>query len=340
MSSEKNFDHSIAIVGQTNTGKSTLINKLCKSEISIASSKPFLTLDPVEGQFMSGEKTFRIFDTAGMILNSNKKTKIDKVANFETDRKIRLSEIILILMDINNYWEKSNKRIIKKVLDESRCTILVINKIDTKDKFSESYIKEQIFKDLPSVKDFSIFFVSAKKGQGIDKLKKYLSESLLKWSKRIETSKLNKWLKDTLNINPPPLFNGKHIKLKYISQISSKPPKFKIFSNIPRGIKENYKKYLINNLQYLSKSKITEVTSPTFNIMNEYNIGDLLIKHYDLFRLKSSDELEDLNLFDENDKAVLLIEWPQIIKKKLNLVTKLYFEYENEYQNRTVKISN
>ena len=269
MSSEKNFDHSIAIVGQTNTGKSTLINKLCKSEISIASSKPFLTLDPVEGQFMSGEKTFRIFDTSGMILNSNKKTKIDKVANFETDRKIRLSEIILILMDINNYWEKSNKRIIKKVLDESRCTILVINKIDTKDKFSESYIKEQIFKDLPSVKDFSIFFVSAKKGQGIDKLKKYLSESLLKWSKRIETSKLNKWLKDTLNINPPPLFNGKHIKLKYISQISSKPPKFKIFSNIPRGIKENYKKYLINNLKknfnfdgYSVKLEITKSRNP------------------------------------------------------------------------------
>ena len=114
---------------------------------------------------------------------------------------------------------------------------------------------------------------------------------------------------------------------------------FLLFGEMGVG-KTTFVKYLINNLQYLSKSKLTEVTSPTFNIMNEYNIGGLLIKHYDLYRLKSSNELEDLNLFDENDKAVLLIEWPQIIKKKLNLVTKLYFEYENDYQNRTVKISN
>ena len=114
---------------------------------------------------------------------------------------------------------------------------------------------------------------------------------------------------------------------------------FLLFGEMGVG-KTTFVKYLINNLQYLSKSKLTEVTSPTFNIMNEYNIGGLLIKHYDLYRLKSSNELEDLNLFDENDKAVLLIEWPQIIKKKLNLVTKLYFEYENEYQNRYIKISN
>ena len=94
------------------------------------------------------------------------------------------------------------------------------------------------------------------------------------------------------------------------------------------------------NLQYLSKSKLTEVTSPTFNIMNEYNIGGLLIKHYDLYRLKSLNELQGLNLFDENDNAILFIEWPQIIKEKPNLVTKLYFEYDNEYQNRSIKISN
>ena len=74
--------------------------------------------------------------------------------------------------------------------------------------------------------------------------------------------------------------------------------------------------------------------------MNEYNIGSLLIKHYDLYRLKSPNELKDLNLFDENDKAILLIEWPQIINKKSNSITKLYFEYENDYQNRSIKISN
>ena len=129
---------------------------------------------------------------------------------------------------------------------------------------------------------------------------------------------------------------------EFANNLSSELKKGDIFFLIGEmGVgKTTFVKYFINNLQRISKKNLTEVTSPTFNIMNEYNIGSLLIKHYDLYRLKSTNELEDLNLFDENDKAILLIEWPQIIKKKPNSVTKLYFEYENEYQNRSIKISN
>ena len=102
--------------------------------------------------------------------------------------------------------------------------------------------------------------------------------------------------------------------------------------------KTTFVKFLINNMQIRSKKKITEITSPTFNIMNEYDINGLLVKHYDLYRLKSTEELQDLNLFGNNDKSILFIEWPQIIKKEPNCVTKLYFEYENEYQNRFIKV--
>ena len=129
---------------------------------------------------------------------------------------------------------------------------------------------------------------------------------------------------------------------EFANNLSSKLKKgdiFFLFGEMGVG-KTTFVKYLINNLQNISKNKLTEVTSPTFNIMNEYNIGNLLIKHYDLYRLKSSNELQDLNLFNENDKAILIIEWPQIIKEKPNIVTELYFEYENEYQNRFIKIYN
>ena len=101
--------------------------------------------------------------------------------------------------------------------------------------------------------------------------------------------------------------------------------------------KTTFVKYIINHLQFKFKQKFTEVTSPTFNIMNEYVIDNYLIKHYDLFRLNSSKDLQNLDLFDESHKAILFIEWPQIIKKKPNKVTELYFEYENEYQNRFIK---
>ena len=101
--------------------------------------------------------------------------------------------------------------------------------------------------------------------------------------------------------------------------------------------KTTFIRYLINGFQNKIGANLTEVTSPTFSLMNEYEIDKLKIKHFDLFRLNSSKDLQNLDLFDESHKAILFIEWPQIIKKKPNKVTELYFEYENEYQNRFIK---
>ena len=111
---------------------------------------------------------------------------------------------------------------------------------------------------------------------------------------------------------------------------------FFLFGEVGVG-KTTFVKYLIHHLQTRYKKKLTEVTSPTFNIMNEYEIESLLIKHYDLYRLKSLSELKDLNVIEKNDKAILFVEWPQIIKEKPTSVIELYFEYENEYKNRFVK---
>ena len=104
--------------------------------------------------------------------------------------------------------------------------------------------------------------------------------------------------------------------------------------------KSTFVKYLINDFQSKFNERLTEVTSPTFNIMNEYRVSDLTIKHYDLYRLKSAQELDNLNLFEKNNKSILLIEWPQIIKKKPNSLIELLFEYENDYQNRFIKVLN
>ena len=104
--------------------------------------------------------------------------------------------------------------------------------------------------------------------------------------------------------------------------------------------KTTFVKYLINNLQSKFNQQLTEVTSPTFNIMNEYKINDLKVKHYDLYRLKSKEELLNLNLFEKDENSILLIEWPQIIEKKPDRIIELLFEYENDYNNRSIKILN
>lgn len=103
--------------------------------------------------------------------------------------------------------------------------------------------------------------------------------------------------------------------------------------------KTTFVRYLINQFQINKNLKKTEVTSPTFNLLNEYLINGLNIKHYDLFRLKNKSEIKELNLFEESQDNILFIEWPQIIEKKYYSKTiKLFFNYEDNFQNRSLKI--
>ena len=103
--------------------------------------------------------------------------------------------------------------------------------------------------------------------------------------------------------------------------------------------KTTFVKYLINQFQVKKNLPTTEVTSPTFNLLNEYEIDDLIIKHYDLFRLKDKSEIKNLDLFENNKSIITLIEWPQLINKKnLNKTIDLLFSYENELNNRSIKI--
>ena len=103
--------------------------------------------------------------------------------------------------------------------------------------------------------------------------------------------------------------------------------------------KTTFVKHLINQFQIYKKLQITEVTSPTFNLLNEYEVSNLVIKHYDLFRLKDKSEIKNLDIFDNNQNTITLVEWPQLIDKESSIKTiDLIFNYENELNNRSIKI--
>ena len=102
--------------------------------------------------------------------------------------------------------------------------------------------------------------------------------------------------------------------------------------------KTTFIKYLINAFQKKNNLKLSEITSPTFNLLNEYQINKIRINHYDLFRLKSVDEIKGLNLFDCNKNTISLIEWPQMIKEKPKDLIELFFEYEKDHEKRSLQI--
>ena len=103
--------------------------------------------------------------------------------------------------------------------------------------------------------------------------------------------------------------------------------------------KTTFVKYLINQFLIKKNLQTTEVTSPTFNLLNEYEVDNLIIKHYDLFRLKNESEIKNLDLFEQNKNTITLIEWPELIEKEnVKKTIDLVFNYENELNNRSVKI--
>ena len=124
--------------------------------------------------------------------------------------------------------------------------------------------------------------------------------------------------------------------LKFLKKIK---PKDVIFLHGEMGVgKTTFVKYLINGFQKENNQITTEVTSPTFNILNEYQIKKIKINHYDLYRLNSVNELKDLNLFDDKLNSITLIEWPQIIIEKPKKLIELNFEYAKDYQKRYVQV--
>jgi len=128
----------------------------------------------------------------------------------------------------------------------------------------------------------------------------------------------------------------KELASKFLMKIKSGDIIF-LYGEIGVG-KTTFVKYLINGLQKKNNLKVTDVTSPTFNLLNEYQINKIKINHYDLFRIKSKEEVKNLGLFENNLNTITFIEWPQIIDKKPKNLIKLIFEYEDDYQKRLVKI--
>ena len=140
-------------------------------------------------------------------------------------------------------------------------------------------------------------------------------------------------------------------KVHLSSENSTEELAYKIIKKLKRGDviflygemgvgKTTFIRYLINGFQKKNKLEFTEVTSPTFNLLNEYQINEIKINHYDLFRLKSSDEIKKLGLFEDQKDSITLIEWPEMIKKKPENLIELIFQYEDDHQKRSVQIRN
>jgi GTPase len=242
---------SFAILGKPNTGKSTLSNRLIGSEKSIISEIPGTTRDVIEGLFTYGDKKFRVLDTAGI----RKKNRVhEDVEYYSVNRAIRSideADIIFLLIDSTEGLSDQDKKIASLIVNKGRGVVLVLNKWDLIEKIPNQLnaVTDRVRFLFPILDFAPLVSISALTGKGLEELFKQALRIWKELNTRIETARLNKHLSEWIELNPPPLYKRRPLKLRYITQIGTHPVKFILFVSRKRGFPESYIQYIRNKIR-------------------------------------------------------------------------------------------
>ncbi|HUC50258.1 MAG TPA: ribosome biogenesis GTPase Der [Xanthobacteraceae bacterium] len=241
----------IAIVGRPNTGKSTLINRLLGEERLLTGPEAGITRDAIAVDLTWEGRRFRIHDTAGLRRRSRIEEKLEKLSVADTLNAVRFAEVVIVLIDAQAPFEEQDTRIADLVEREGRAIVIAINKWDTveAEPGALSRLRTSVDHMLPQIKGVPVVVLSAKTGNGLDKLMEAVMKAHAVWNRRLPTAALNRFLGDAISANPPPAISGRKFRLDYITQPKSRPPTFVLFCARAEALPETYRRYLINGLR-------------------------------------------------------------------------------------------
>lgn len=245
----------LAIVGRPNAGKSTLINKILGEDRLITGPEAGITRDSISIDWMwdfEGEgRPIKLIDTAGMRKKARVQDKLEKLSVADALHAVDFAEVVVLLLDATKGLEAQDLKIADRVLQEGRALIIALNKWDVAMEGSSLYqgVRAALDEGLSQVKGVPLLTISGYTGKGIDQLLKAAFDVREAWSRRVPTGQLNRWLEQALEVNPPPAPKGKRIKLRYVTQTSTRPPSFVLFGTRVDMLPESYRRYLLNGIR-------------------------------------------------------------------------------------------
>lgn len=241
----------LAIIGRPNVGKSTLLNRLVGDERSITGPEPGITRDPIAVEWSYKDRPVRLVDTAGLRRRARIDVKLEQLSVGETLRVIRHAEVVVLVLDALAALERQDLNIARYVVEEGRGLVVAANKWDlVKDhRAMRALIQERLGESLTQVRGMPLVTFSALTGRGVDTLMPKLFEIYDLWNKRVSTGQLNRWLRNVVGEHPPPMVEGRRLKIRYVTQVKARPPTFAVFVSKPNALPDSYCRYLTNRLR-------------------------------------------------------------------------------------------
>jgi GTPase len=241
----------LAIVGRPNAGKSTLVNRMLGEERMITGPEAGITRDSITIDWLWQGRPVKLVDTAGLRKRAKVEDKLEKLSAADTRRAIDMAEVVVLLLDATRGLESQDLRIADQVLEEGRALVIALNKWDVADNASSLFngVKAALEEGLSQLKGVPLLTVSGKTGKGMDQLLGAAFEVRDAWSRRVTTGELNRWFERAIEQNPPPAPGGKRIKLRYITQVKTRPPSFVVFGTRVDQLPASYQRYLLNSMR-------------------------------------------------------------------------------------------
>ena len=267
----------LAIVGRPNAGKSTLVNQMVGEERMITGPEPGLTRDAVsvEWRDATGGRV-RLVDTAGMRKRARVEQKLEQMSVGASIAALKEAEVVILVVDALLGMDEQDLRIARLAEREGRAVVVALNKWDAVEdrNAARRRIEDVLTASLAQLRGLTVVPLSAATGRGVDKLMPAVRETHALWNRRIPTGELNRWFEGALARHPPPLVEGRRIKLRYATMPKARPPTIAVFGTRAEQLPEDWRRYLVNSFREAFKMPGVPVRLNLRGTTNPYEDAD------------------------------------------------------------------